>query len=95
MSVIHKSFTLLPPRPDVCQECAVDHLPAEPHNAQSIYYQTKFHIEHGRQPTWADAMAHCDEDVQAAWRAELAKLGVFMLGPANIILPQDSSRGQA
>lgn len=31
-------FSLLPPRPDVCQECAVDHAADQPHNAQSLFY---------------------------------------------------------
>lgn len=31
------SFTMLPPSPDVCQECAVKHKPEEPHDATSFY----------------------------------------------------------
>jgi len=70
------AMMLLPPRPDVCQECARGHLPEMPHDKQSLYYQTKFNIEHGRGATWADAMAHCSNDVKAAWTKELQKLGV-------------------
>ena len=44
-------FMLLPPAKDVCQECAVKHAPEEPHNKDSLYYQVKFHKEHGRYPT--------------------------------------------
>lgn len=29
------AFALLPPAPDVCQECAVEHDPADPHDKQS------------------------------------------------------------
>jgi hypothetical protein len=68
---------LLPPRPDRCQTCATKHAPGEPHNAQSMYYLVSFAREHGRSPTWADAMAHCDETTRAAWTAELKKLGAW------------------
>ena len=70
------AMMLLPPRPDVCQECAVDHPPEMPHNKQSLYYQTKFHMEHGRGATWADAMAHCTEEVKATWTDALKLHGV-------------------
>lgn len=66
---------LLPPAPDVCQECAVDHKPDEPHNQQSLYYQMAFHMKHGRWPTWHDALAHCDERTRELWLIELRKLG--------------------
>lgn len=70
------TWTLMPPAPDVCQQCAVDHDPDVPHNAQSMYYQYAFYSEHGRWPTWRDAMAHCSEGVQKAWAAALAAHGV-------------------
>lgn len=66
--------TLLPPAPDVCQECAVDHAHDQPHNAQSLYYQQRFYATHGRYPTWSDALAHCTPEVQALCRRELAKV---------------------
>lgn len=67
---------LLPPRPDVCQECATQHDPSLPHNAQSLYYQTKFHMQNGRAATWADAMAHCTNDVKERWTKALLEHGV-------------------
>ncbi|TWH48513.1 hypothetical protein [Sporomusa sp. KB1] len=70
------SMMLLPPRPDVCQECARDHAPELPHDTQSLYYQTKFYMENGRSATWTDAMAHCSDEVKAIWTTELKKLGV-------------------
>lgn len=73
------SMMLLPPRPDVCQECAVDHDPRLPHNQQSLYYQTKFHIEHGRGATWSDAMAHCSDDVRERWIEALKSHGVEVI----------------
>ena len=63
--------TLMPPSPDVCQECAVDHPHDQPHNQQSVYYQMAFHATHGRWPTWSDAMAHSAPEVQALWRTGL------------------------
>jgi hypothetical protein len=70
------SMMLLPPKPDVCQECAVDHDPRLPHNQQSLYYQMKFKMEHGRDATWNDAMAHCTEEVKERWIGGLKFHGV-------------------
>jgi hypothetical protein len=67
---------LLPCAKDVCQECAVDHEPEQPHNQQSLYYQYKFYAEHGRWPTWEDAMAHCSPEIQRLWKTELEKRGI-------------------
>ncbi len=66
---------LLPCAKDVCQECAVDHAPEQPHNQQSIYYQYKFYFAQGRWPTWKDALAHCDEATQKAWESALRSRG--------------------
>lgn len=76
-------FTLMPPHPDRCQVCAAQHEPHEPHNQQSLFYQFAFYNEHGRWPTWADAMAHCTEEVQALWTAELANYGVVVEQPST------------
>lgn len=67
---------LLPPPAGKCQECAREHDPKLPHDVQSLYYQFKFNMEHGRKATWADAMAHCSEDIKVLWTAELKKLGM-------------------
>ena len=61
------SWLLLPPRPGLCQTCAKAHRPELPHDPESLYYQTKFNMEHGRIPTWDDAMAHCSEATKAEW----------------------------
>lgn len=71
-----QSFTLLPCAPDVCQECAVDHTPDQPHNQQSLYYQYHFFGQNKRWPTWTDAIAHCSETVRQYWIEELRKMGV-------------------
>lgn len=70
-----KPLTLLPPKPGVCQECAVDHPPEYPHNKQSIFYQYSFYNKHGRWPTWKDAMEYCDEETREKWSKALTDRG--------------------
>ncbi len=69
-------FAQTPAVPGTCPECAVDHPPEQPHNQQSLFYQYKFYNEHGRWPTWEDAISHCSEEIKSIWRTELKKLGV-------------------
>ena len=71
-----KQFRLVPPAPELCPECAIAHKPDQPHNPQSWYYQTKFYQQHGRKATWADAMAHCPEEVKAEWTKRLTGIGI-------------------
>lgn len=61
--------------PGACPECAVKHDPDQPHNCGSLAYQYKFYDQHGRWPTWADAMAHCSEGVKAFWTEQLRANG--------------------
>ncbi len=70
---------LMPPHPDACQTCGMlpAHPPDQPHNAQSLYYQYAFYGEHGRWPTWKDAIAHCSDEVRAAWEEALRERGVW------------------
>lgn len=72
------AFKLFPAAPGTCPECAVDHPPEEPHNQQSLFYQYKYYNDHGRWPTWEDAMRHCSEEVKTLWREELRKEGVVI-----------------
>ena len=67
------NFGVMPPHPDACQTCGrrPAHAPGEPHDAQSLYYQYTFYGEHGRWPTWKDAMAHCSDSMKHAWEHEL------------------------
>lgn len=71
-----RAFGLMPAAPGTCPECALDHPPELPHNQQSLFFQYKFFNDHGRWPTWEDAMAHCSEDMKIIWREELRKRGV-------------------
>jgi hypothetical protein len=65
---------LLPARPGTCEECAVAHDPADPHNRDSLYYQYRFFAKFKRWPTWDDAMAHCSEDVKAIVRETVKEM---------------------
>jgi hypothetical protein len=67
-------FRMLPGPPGTCEWCHVKHDPAQPHNQESLPYQIRFHAINGRWPTWTDAMAHCSEELKAAWRARLREL---------------------
>lgn len=66
------------PRPGACKICATVHKPGQPHDRDSLYYQNWFRKRHKRFPTWADAMAHCTEDVKAEYTAILAKRGIVI-----------------
>jgi len=72
-----KNFILLKPVPGKCQECAVDHLPDRPHDRDSLYYQFKFFKDHGRYPTWENAIAHCNQSLRIDWKLELKLRGVW------------------
>lgn len=67
---------MLPAKKGTCSECAVEHPATQPHDKQSIFYQYKFYNEHGRWPTWKDAMSHCTEDVKELWIDTLESVGV-------------------
>ena len=70
------AFTMFPAKPGTCPECAVKHDPEAPHNQQSLFYQYKFFNEHGRWPTWEDAMAHCSDGMKVIWGSLLREHGV-------------------
>ncbi len=62
--------------PGTCPMCGVNHDFKQPHNRDSLTYKYKFYDEHGRWPTWADAMEHCSDEVKACWREALKSRGV-------------------
>jgi hypothetical protein len=62
-----KGLTLLPPAPGLCQSCACDHIPEEPHSWQSLFWAFWFDGVHGRSPTLEDAFAHCSADTCDRW----------------------------
>ena len=75
-----KKMTLLPPPPDCCQVCAVNHAPDEPHNPQSLYWATKREMEGQPPPNWEEALAHVSDPMREAWVEALAERGV-VVGP--------------
>jgi hypothetical protein len=77
------AWKTVPPPKDHCQICAVKHDPSDPHNSQSLYYQTVFQGIVGRPPTWADALAHCKEPVRQAWELELLRINRWTEPPAG------------
>lgn len=70
-------FNILPPPASACQTCGREHDPALPHDAQRLYYQYAFYAEHGRWPTWRDAVAHCSEDIRSQWEKHLREAGAW------------------
>lgn len=75
----HLPFRLLGKTPPgTCPECAVAHPPEQPHDQQSLTYQYKFYDQHGRWPTWEDAMAHCPFDIKLYWSNALAERGIVV-----------------
>lgn len=73
---------ILPPGKGKCQECGIAHDPRQPHDQQSLAYAYSFYGKHRRWPTWADAMAHCDEQTRATWTKALEEKGVDVTGGA-------------
>lgn len=89
---------LLPPAEGTCPICGWAHEPHVPHNAQSLYYQYRFYGIRGRWPTWADAIAHCDEPTRQYWRDELTRANAWSEpaeGVAPIADPPEESVRQA
>ena len=86
-------FNILPPAPDACQICGrrPNHDPAQPHDAQSLYYQYAFFAEHGRWPTWKDAVVHCADDVKALWEQHLRAAGAWPADPTPPHSPTSAS----
>ena len=73
----HYGMTLLGRTPPgTCPMCGVKHPAEQPHNRDSLTYQYKFYDQHGRWPTWEDAMEHCPADVKEYWTAALTAKGV-------------------
>lgn len=71
-----KEGTLLPPHPNKCQECGVNHKEDEPHNPDSLYYQMQFKKKYDRWPTWDDAIAHLAPNAQEAIKVILRENNV-------------------
>ncbi len=75
---------LLPCAKGLCQICAVDHQATFPHNKDSLFYQMQFKGRFDRWPTWADAVAHCDAQMQSAWKKLLSQGGHWTEPPKGV-----------
>jgi hypothetical protein len=69
-------FQMLPPPPDACPVCAVDHAPEEPHAPDSLFWQIARGMAGGPPPTWEEALAHCTPAVRESWITALARCNV-------------------
>lgn len=76
MDLLEGTMTLLPPAAHLCQTCAREHDDSFPHDATTLYYQTRFNMDHGRAATWADAMEHCDDDMKRQWGEQLTAMNI-------------------
>jgi hypothetical protein len=64
-------FVILAPSPGLCQVCADEHAPDEPHDPESVYWRVLRAREGLNKPTWEDALGHCPEDVRRRWTTSL------------------------
>lgn len=70
------TMTLLPAAEGLCPICARAHEPELPHDATTLFYQTRFNMEHGRAATWTDAMEHCAPEVRIGWCIQLEAMKI-------------------
>lgn len=77
------ALRLLPPAPHVCQVCARNHAPDEPHDATTLFYRVQFRGRFGRDGTWADALAHCDAHTREVWTTQLQRIGAYTEPPED------------
>jgi hypothetical protein len=75
-----KPFDMMPAPVGTCPECACKHESEQPHNQQSLFYQYHFFNEHGRWPTWKDALEHCPSIIKELWIKELTERGIDVNG---------------
>lgn len=84
VKIVEVKPMLLPPAKDKCQECATKHEPEQPHNATSMFYLVKFKMDHGKEATWSDAMAHCSTEVKKHWTHHLKKMFDVDVNSTNV-----------
>jgi hypothetical protein len=79
-----RTLVLLPPAAGKCPLCATEHNDTDAHNATSIFYHFRFKLEHQRDPTWSDAIAHLKPFTQALWKQTLTEIGIWSEHPNPI-----------
>lgn len=70
-----EGLRLLPVAEGLCVQCATKHRILNPHNFWSMYYKMRFRIQHGRDATQADCVAHLSKTTQSVYREALGKFG--------------------
>ena len=90
---IQGGFSLLPAAVGTCPLCATKHHPEQPHNQQSLFFQMRFHGLHGRWPTWADAIAHCDDDMRRVWTKALNDRAAWSEPADGVVISEPASTG--
>ena len=85
---------IMPARPGTCAMCARVHAPDLAHDFQSLFYQTRFKMQWGRDATHDDTVAHLTTEERAAWRAASDQVGiVWTPHPEPIAEPYAESTG--
>jgi hypothetical protein len=84
---------LMPAKEGTCEICATAHESDQPHNAQSLFYQMRFQLEHGRGADWRDAMSHCSDEIRALWTEQLNLRGVDVEAGQVNPAPKEKRRG--
>lgn len=76
---IRPGKTVIPaPKDGACRVCGEIHGRGEAHNRDSLLYQHKFRMNHGRYPTWEDAMGHCGKAARDRMIKRLARHGIHL-----------------
>ncbi len=78
------SVMMLPPPEGCCRICGVDHKPNAPHNAETVFYETRFSLRYKRRGTWADAIAHVPEPERTRLEKKIKALNAWTEPPAGM-----------
>lgn len=85
---IKGGMSLLPAASGTCAVCATEHLPDQAHNLHSLFYGVRFVGTYGRDPTWADAVAHLPPVIQRMWKKAVERTdGVSWTEPPEGVEP--------
>lgn len=88
------TMMLLPAKAGTCAVCATDHEPHLAHNCASLFYGMRFKMTHGRDPTWADAVAHLTPEQAKEWKRAMKAAKVKWTDtPTPISEPYEVSKG--
>ncbi len=76
-------FMIMPAKPGTCAMCARGHPPEQPHDLHSIFYGVRFKMKYERDPTWADASAHCTPEIRDQRKEGLRSCGYEWTSPTD------------